>query len=269
MMLAAFWPNVPVQHRGCDFRVQKNRTGKSFVLAHVCSMHGPSEQELPKSQPLHLTLSYFGLPLQNICSRQNQKRLHFSEKSEKGMNNTFQKKFSTRRHMPFPIFFNFGFSLVICMMKVAPSSGKKRELGLSFQEGTDKKDWKSPSGKKFVVQYMRDIGCDRTEWPTISMAQKYVFSDMDEEGAQMEIRLCGAVWDDDELVAFWAEDLGDGHIDFFVKDGIDGMEDLDGLSDDLCLKIHPPLRDIFDDGSGTTREGCVLPAAIFKGIPLD
>eukprot|EP01033_Poteriospumella_lacustris_P018302 gene18302-13151_t len=132
----------------------------------------------------------------------------------------------------------------------------KREF---FEELMDKATWTAPSGIAYIVRYCK--------------------------GGQ-ELWVLGAVWSkldnkQTHWLAFWASNPDDdSHVEFYVRDNLQALAseanqdfsamstDLEGVTAILCEELCPPLCDVFDDGSGITRDLTFIPSEDFTSVAV-
>lgn len=145
---------------------------------------------------------------------------------------------------------------------------------LTFASGTSETTW-SPAGGDSGAYIVRHLLADKccsgyyrsvNGWPK---APAYDDENDEEDEEEDALTVIGGVWEKatGKFVAFWGEDTDDNHIEFYARDDVDGIsEALEKITGDLCNKLCPPLRDVFDDGSGTTRDVTLVPAALLDCV---
>ena len=80
------------------------------------------------------------------------------------------------------------------------------------------------------------------------------------------MNVIAALWTKDSgaFVAFWAADENDDdHVDFYVREGFEDVDELGAVSAALCTEICAELVDVFDDGSGADRDPISTPQSVF------
>eukprot|EP00522_Entomoneis_paludosa_P016531 CAMPEP_0172451314 /NCGR_PEP_ID=MMETSP1065-20121228/9409_1 /TAXON_ID=265537 /ORGANISM="Amphiprora paludosa, Strain CCMP125" /LENGTH=162 /DNA_ID=CAMNT_0013203263 /DNA_START=109 /DNA_END=597 /DNA_ORIENTATION=+ len=129
----------------------------------------------------------------------------------------------------------------------------------------------------YLMRYCKgDICCDTpwdveedqdNDWP----CAKIKLPDRDEP---VTFAILGAIWVQrtstrHALVAVWAAELGDGHVDFLcARDYQTTAEaDLTEISTQLCEDICPEMADVFDDGSGLEREPLAVESDLVAAVP--
>lgn len=161
------------------------------------------------------------------------------------------------------------------LITMTTSDADKREF---FEELMDKSTWTSPSGIGYIVRYCKGDNCCYFPW---AHPRGVVVS----SGGN---RLCvlGAVWSNwgnkqTHWLAFWASNPDDdSHVEFYVRDNLEALAseanqdfsavstDLEGVTAVVCEEFCPPLCDVFDDGSGTTRDLTFIPSEDFKAVAV-
>lgn len=148
-----------------------------------------------------------------------------------------------------------------------------------FEELMDKSTWTSPSSEiAYIVRYCKGDNCCYFPWTN----SRGIF--VSSRGRKLWV--LGAVWSNlrspvAHWLAFWASDPDDdSHVEFYVRDDLEALStagqqyfssvssDLEGLTALVCDEFCPPLCDVFDDGSGTTRENTFIPADDFKSVAV-
>jgi hypothetical protein len=160
-------------------------------------------------------------------------------------------------------------------MSTADTTADKREF---FEELMDKATWTAPSGIAYIVRYCKGDDCCNSPW---AHPRGVVVS----SGGQ-ELWVLGAVWSkldnkQTHWLAFWASNPNDdGHVEFYVRDNLQALAseanqdfsamsaDLEGVTAVLCEELCPPLCDVFDDGSGTTRDLTFIPSEDFTSVAV-
>ena len=165
------------------------------------------------------------------------------------------------------------------------------DSGESFKLGTTEVIYTDPSSKRvYIIRHIPDETCcespwgDVPEWP-VAFVSPFTSSDNEKRVEDEEVTeekeeeeeeekeghsIIGAVWtrdDQHQLVAVWACDPGDGHIEFYGLKSYPHLSDFENLTEHLCSELTKNFPDIFDDGSGITRE--CLPKKSLNCAALD
>lgn len=146
---------------------------------------------------------------------------------------------------------------------------KKRERGSTiFEQKTTEATWapEGDSGREYKLRYIHAEDCcspdsvDHPEWPSFSLPTDFEYygneerEDATDDEEKADHPVLGAIWTSEGLlVAAWVYQQ-DSHVELFGKKDYEFIDDLEHVTRDLCVQICPEMCDVFDDGSGTTRE---------------
>lgn len=132
--------------------------------------------------------------------------------------------------------------------------------------------------RDYIMRYCNgEICCDTpwdrdedTDWPVANFVIPLA-----EETEPRDSKILGAIWtkidaqdkDFSTLIAFWAAEVGDGHVEFYCSSQHDfAQTDLADISEKLCDEICEEMADVLDDGSGIEREPNAIPD-LEKSVP--